>query len=208
MLAPDSVAEAAANLDELGFARLDSDAHVVPVAGQTAGALGIEGTSGVAAEKETVEAPPGQSDADSLTPDQALERLLGSDAPPPTPPVPEPGMELTGTGQRKGSAKHSRPTKKTGRPVLRSYLPPPDVDQKPENHGQEHGRSPVDKAGVSHVLEFERTCGRIPKEMPLNNTGYDIESRDTNWGGRPVDRGQVPFWSLEQYLCGAFALTI
>ena len=179
VLAPDSVAEAAANLDELGFARLDSDAHVVPVAGQTAGALGIEETSGVAAEKEIIEAPQGQGDADSLTPSQALERLLGSDAPPPTPPVPELGMELTEAGQGKGSAKHSRPTKKAGRPVLRSYLPPPNADQKPENQGQEQGRSPVDKAGVGHVLEYERTCDRIPKEMPHNNTGYDIESRDT-----------------------------
>ena len=179
VLAPDSVAAAATNLDELGFARLDSDAHVVPVPGQTAGALGIEGTSGVSAEKETVEAPQGQSDADSLTPNQALERLLGVDAPPPTPPVPEPGIDLSGTGQGKGSAKHSRPTKKAGRPVLRSYLPPPNADQKPENQGQEQGRSPVDKAGVGHVLEYERTCGRIPKEMPHNTTGYDIESRDT-----------------------------
>ena len=179
VLAPDSVAEAAANLDELGFARLDSDAHVAPVVGQSAGALGIEGISGVAAEKGTVEAPQGQSDADSLTPNQALERLLGVGAPPPTPPVPEPGIEPTGTGRGKGSAKHWRQTKKAGRPVLRSYLSPPNDDQESELQGQEQGRSTVDKAGVGHVLEYERTCGRIPKEMPHNNAGYDIESRDT-----------------------------
>ena len=154
VLAPDSVAEAAANLDELGFARLDSDAHVVPVAGEAAGALGIEGTSDIDAEDETIEPLQNQGDGDSLTPDEALKRLLGVDAPPPTPPMAELGVEPSGTGQGKGSSKHSRPTKKAGRPVLRSYIPTPKADNEPDGEWQEQGRSPVDEAGVGHVMEY------------------------------------------------------
>jgi hypothetical protein len=180
VLAPDSVAEAAANLDELGFARLDTVAHVVPVAEEVAGTLGIEGISDVSVEEETVESPEGQSDKDSLSAQEALKRLLGPDAPPPTPPVPEPGIEPTGTAQGKGSGKSSKPTKTTGRPVLRSYIPSPKTNQKPGEDWQEQGRSPVDEAGVGHVLEYERACGRTPKEMPHNNPGYDVESRDAS----------------------------
>ena len=198
VLSPDSVAEATANLDELGFARLDSDAHEVPVLGEVAGALGIEGTSDVSPEEETFDATQGQSDADPLTPAEALSRL-GSDAPPPTAPVPEPGTEPTGASPGRGSGQRPRPTQKTGRPVLRSYIPSPNAAPKPDGEWQEKGRSPIDEAGVRHVLEYERTSGRVPKEMPHNNAGYDIESCD--------NAGSVVRWIEVKSLSGQWNST-
>jgi len=38
----------------------------------------------------------------------------------------------------------------------------------------------VDEAGIRRVLEYETQCGRIPKEMPHKNPGFDIESRDAS----------------------------
>ena len=41
-------------------------------------------------------------------------------------------------------------------------------------------RERIDKLAVAAVMEAERTLGREPKEMPHENPGYDIESRDPN----------------------------
>jgi hypothetical protein len=38
--------------------------------------------------------------------------------------------------------------------------------------------SPIDKAGVARVLEYERKCGREPLEMAHSNPGFDVESFD------------------------------
>lgn len=38
--------------------------------------------------------------------------------------------------------------------------------------------SAVDRAGIARVLKFEQEAGRFPVEMPHENPGYDIESRD------------------------------
>ena len=35
----------------------------------------------------------------------------------------------------------------------------------------------IDRRAVAAVMETERSLGRNPKEMPHNNEGYDIESR-------------------------------
>ena len=40
----------------------------------------------------------------------------------------------------------------------------------------------VDRRAVDAVLETERSLDREPQEMPHNNEGYDIESRDTETG--------------------------
>ena len=40
----------------------------------------------------------------------------------------------------------------------------------------------VDQRAVASVMEAERSLGRQPKEMPHNNAGYDIESRDRDTG--------------------------
>ena len=41
-------------------------------------------------------------------------------------------------------------------------------------------RERIDKLAVTAVMEAERKLGRDPKEMPHENPGYDIESRDPN----------------------------
>ena len=33
-------------------------------------------------------------------------------------------------------------------------------------------------AGVARVLEYERKCGREPREMAHSNAGFDVESFD------------------------------
>ena len=38
--------------------------------------------------------------------------------------------------------------------------------------------SPIDMAGVARVLEYERKCGREPREMAHSNAGFDVESFD------------------------------
>ncbi|GCD90183.1 hypothetical protein NLS1_21890 [Nocardioides sp. LS1] len=40
--------------------------------------------------------------------------------------------------------------------------------------------SSVDTAGVSLVLDYERSCGRIPEEQAHNNPGYDVLSKDAD----------------------------
>jgi hypothetical protein len=44
--------------------------------------------------------------------------------------------------------------------------------------GRKSGRSLVDRAGVGRVLKYETASGRVAREMPHENPGYDIESRD------------------------------
>jgi len=45
-------------------------------------------------------------------------------------------------------------------------------------------RARIDRLAVDAVLEAERALGRVPKEMPHHNEGYDIESLDPNEPGR------------------------
>ena len=46
--------------------------------------------------------------------------------------------------------------------------------------GTQTDRERMDKLAVAAVLEAERSLGRAPKEMPHENPGYDIESRDSD----------------------------
>ena len=41
-------------------------------------------------------------------------------------------------------------------------------------------RDRIDKLAVAAVMEAEQKLGRVPKEMPHHNPGYDIESKDPN----------------------------
>ena len=50
----------------------------------------------------------------------------------------------------------------------------------------------VDRRAVDAVLETEQSLGRQPKEMPHNNEGYDIESRDPRHRRPPLHRSQRP----------------
>ena len=56
-------------------------------------------------------------------------------------------------------------------------------------HAQE--RSATERAAADAVMDAERDLGRQPVEMPPNNKGYDIESKDAD-GHSVVYRGQGP----------------
>lgn len=66
------------------------------------------------------------------------------------------------------------------RPVLRSFLSADSDDESSLSKEEKERRRETDRAGISHVLEFERREGRFPEEMPHENEGYDIESFDAS----------------------------
>jgi hypothetical protein len=187
VLAPESASEAATVLDELGFARLDTTVHKPPTPGEATGSLGTEASS-----DETI--PPRSSDEvgrpnepSALSAEDAIKNLLGLNAQPPLPPVPDamigdpPMSGQGGTGGQGGTEDGKGSTGKSKRPVLRSYIPSPDADNsvsEDEDDDDKPSRSPIDVAGVARVLEYESNCERIPTEMPHKNPGYDVESRN------------------------------
>jgi len=59
----------------------------------------------------------------------------------------------------------------------------------------------VDRRAVDAVLETERSLGRKPKEMPHNNEGYDIESREP-------DTGDLYFIEVKGRIDGADTITV
>ena len=59
----------------------------------------------------------------------------------------------------------------------------------------------VDRRAVDAVLEVERSLGREPKEMPHNNEGYDIESRQP-------DMGDLYFIEVKGRIEGADTITV
>ena len=59
----------------------------------------------------------------------------------------------------------------------------------------------VDRRAVDAVLATERSLGRKPKEMPHNNEGYDIESRDP-------DTGDLYFIEVKGRIEGADTVTV
>ena len=179
VLSAESAGQADQTLDELGYPRLDTTLHAPSPETGTITGLGTDEPTD-ATPPSAAETDNGGSDATPpMSPGQAVETILGPVAPQPglprgATPV-EPPMEKT-TG---GGEKQKRETQRKKRPVLRSYIPSPDTT--PETTGKagnKAGRLPVDEAGVARVLDYEKACGRIPKEMPHKNPGYDIESRD------------------------------
>ena len=62
-------------------------------------------------------------------------------------------------------------------------------------------RKRIDKLAVAAVLEAERSLGREPKEMPHENPGYDIESRD------PRDN-RLLFIEVKGKVIGATTVTV
>lgn len=182
-LAPESAAEAAAILDELGFARLDTRVQESPEVGAAAGTLGAVDSAAGAMDATDWSSQQVDEGSEDLTTKEALRRLLGGDAPPPTSPIQPPGGEPSGTGGVSGTDKTGRTGKKRRRPVLRTFLPASDVDgleSTEDAETDEEPRSPVDMAGVQRVLAYELASGRTPKEMPHKNPGYDVESSDSS----------------------------
>lgn len=178
-LAPPSPEEAAKTLDELGYARLDTSVVELSSAPATAETLGVSTPVEDAIPAGLSSESPPSGDA-GITPAEAVSQLLGGDTPSPTAPID--GVETEAYwgsrqpvgGKVPGFGKHRRP------PVLRSYIPAPESGETEGHLSTEPGRSPVDEAGVRHVMDFELGAGRIPVEMPHNNPGYDIESRDSS----------------------------
>ena len=179
VLAADTGADAILLLDELGFARLDTvDAAPIEIgeAGETLG-TGSPVDQGAFPDGGAPTGP------EQLTPAEALKRLLGPGTPPPTPAIPDPSVQTTDASASNGNGRKGSKSRRKGRPVLRTYLPAPDSDGAQDaaidpDAEEEPSRSPVDEAGVRHVLDYEIDCRRVPKEMPHKNPGYDIESRD------------------------------
>lgn len=57
-------------------------------------------------------------------------------------------------------------------------------------------RSPVDTAGIKHVLQYEASQGRLAIEMPHDNPGYDIESTDEAGDVRYIEvKSMSGFWA-------------
>jgi superfamily II DNA or RNA helicase len=52
------------------------------------------------------------------------------------------------------------------------------VDQPDLDYPDQETRDAMDEAAIAAVMEAERQLGHEPQEMPHNNKGYDIESRD------------------------------
>ena len=183
VLAQATAAEASMILDELGFARLDTDVQEVTAAAGTVSTLGADLPYTHGPPEGAALIPEPAVEPQVLTAKEAIDLILSGDIPLPTPPVPQPDTEPRGVGGLSGGGKKPK-SKKKGRPVLRSYLPSPypsdggSADGDDEGDGE--GRSPIDEAGVRHVLEYETACGRFPKEMPHKNPGYDVESRDAS----------------------------
>ncbi|MGI5223762.1 DUF3883 domain-containing protein [Actinoallomurus sp. CA-142502] len=70
---------------------------------------------------------------------------------------------------------------RTGRQTrLRSYVVETDEDEGDRGAVGDEAPdlSPIDMAGVARVLEYERKCGREPREMAHSNAGFDVASYD------------------------------
>lgn len=95
------------------------------------------------------------------------------------------GSGNSGRGESDDRKRKERAAAKKGPGVgrqtrLRSYVVESDEDEGDIGTiGDEApDLSPIDLAGVQRVLEYERNCGREPKEMAHNNAGFDVESFD------------------------------
>ncbi|MBE0669056.1 MAG: DUF3883 domain-containing protein [Anaerolineales bacterium] len=183
-----SAAEAACALDELGYPKMDTTDTQVTGSGDSLVTLGTDEPTADTFVPDTPGVSEGHNATRGMTPDEAISRILGEGAPEPSPAQPGPGVEpivggaVTGSKERSGATSNTTTSSKS-RPVLRSYVPAPDASGMPPERvdaDDEESHTPVDEAGIRKVLEHETICGRIPKEMPHNYPGYDIESRDNS----------------------------
>jgi len=61
---------------------------------------------------------------------------------------------------------------------LRTYVTPAGASSTTNGSAMAARISAIDQAGIAHVLQYERKVGRYPEEMPHENPGFDIKSRD------------------------------
>lgn len=61
---------------------------------------------------------------------------------------------------------------------LRTYVTPAGTSSTTDGSAMAARISAIDRAGIAHVLQYEREVGHYPEEMPHENPGFDIKSRD------------------------------
>ncbi len=171
-----SADEAHLALDDFGIARLDSSEHeVVWTPTADPGDVTSEPHPSDTEEEQGVEDTREDKD-DSQEPDsrdpgarqQPGSGGFGGES--------KPGSR--GEGQRSSNGGSAS---RTGRQTrLRSYVVETDEDEGDLGTVGDEAPdlSPIDVAGVKCVLEYERSCGRKPKEMAHSNEGFDVETYD------------------------------
>lgn len=175
VLAATTKKEAAKILDELGLATVDTTVSTGVPSSESAKSLGCEGTPDDGSDA-TKTLPGGTTPPPGLGAQAASTGMRRPAATLPTPPVEDRGV----SSARKETKDSAGASTRTGRPVLRSYVPSPggSNSEDPTDAADFDDRSSVDRAGVLAVLEYERVAGRHPKEMPHTHRGYDVASRD------------------------------
>jgi hypothetical protein len=178
ILTASSAEEAHAALDDYGIAKLDVTHHDVewaPTAeqGDNHSDIDDDQAAGGVTPEDSQEQSDGEEPVEPSADEERGQRGSG------------PGSGSSGRGEGGDRKRKERATAKKGPGVgrqtrLRSYVVESDEDEGDIGTiGDEApDLSPIDLAGVQRVLEYERSCGREPKEMAHNNAGFDVESFD------------------------------
>jgi hypothetical protein len=91
-----------------------------------------------------------------------------------------------------------QPSTNTSR--LTSYVSNSDTSRDSDQGDEANDNSSIDRAGVRRVLEYEKSCGRLPEEQSHTNPGFDLLSKNADGvllrrievksiGGAWTDRG-------------------
>ncbi|MFQ3652231.1 MAG: DUF3883 domain-containing protein [Gemmataceae bacterium] len=183
--------DAAAVLDELGFARLDISVAPPVANGNTADGLGTGNDAGGNLDQAGL---PSEQPGNGMSPEEALGKLLGQDAPDPTPsPQPEGSPEQTGVGaggrtggssNASGMSGHSGSGKRTGdkrtpgskggRRFI-SYLAAELDEEEPDHDGLDSlKRQALEEEAIRIILAGDPRLHRTPRHNP----GYDLFEPD------------------------------
>ncbi|MCP4542411.1 MAG: DUF3883 domain-containing protein [Chloroflexi bacterium] len=171
VLRSDSMESAEQELSELGFAPLQTLGYQAVPDSVAIAPGGTDLVDDIGLGRED-----GEGDVETPTPDaDEVDTTKGDD-------VELPSRAPRGDGDQTKGDKPSTKKKIQGR--LATYVFFTDEsDQDEEKDEDEKGVDierirRIDRAGVDRVLAFEKEAGRIPKEMPHEHPGYDIESLD------------------------------
>jgi hypothetical protein len=96
------------------------------------------------------------------------------------------GRRATGRGRAGGAGESPERKRERAWMIQVSGGPSEETDGDSGDPAAAARNRAVDRAGVDRVLDYERSAGREPREMPHHNPGYDIESFDQ--GGQKVAR--------------------
>ena len=168
-LAPQSRTEATTLLDTLGFPTID-DQPTADIVGAEAGRLGT---------------------LVGHTEDPTTQDPVGAAAtPPPASPPPSPSGGDAPAATRPRAFKRSRYV---------TYVAPPGTPTEPQGDEERASfRAHIAAAGVAVAMEHEKQNGREPVEMPPNNKGYDLESKDADGKVRSIEvKGLSGAWGSD-----------